>query len=430
MIEDPSMIRIPFRTLLILTSLFVISLHSIALEHNSTLRGAALRGARNPALAPWVQLAELTTTDTNPYVGAAMAVAGNTVAASGDFVDRGAVYVYVKPASGWADGTQVAKLTSSTGLSLGDSVAISSDATTIVAGDPSSGADNNGAVYVFVKPATGWKDMTETAKLTISGAPKAVALGTSVAISGNAIVAGATGLGTGVEGAAYVFVKPAGGWKNGTQNAKLTPSNRASNDYFGNSISISGGTVVVGAIQTNQGPGTAYVFVKPASGWKNMQETAKLTASDGVTNDGLGSTVSISGDTIAAGAPSAGANRDAGAVYVFVKPASGWVNATQNAELTSSHTANPEYLGSSLSMSGNTIVAGASYMYDGAGRVFVFVKPAGGWTNMTETNKLRAPQVQMREFFGESVSINQNTIAVGAPGDDPAGVGAVYIFRK
>src|ERR1700732_2640758 len=103
MIEDPSMIRIPFRTLLILTSLFVISLHSIALEHNSTLRGAALRGARSPGLAPWGQSPQLPPTTPTPYVEERMAVAGNPVAASGDFVDRGAVYVYVKPASGWAD---------------------------------------------------------------------------------------------------------------------------------------------------------------------------------------------------------------------------------------------------------------------------------------------------------------------------------------
>jgi len=60
-------------------------------------------------------------------------------------------------------------------------------------------------------------------------------------------------------------------------------------------------------------------------------------------------------------------------------------------------------------------------MYDEAGRGFVFVKPAGGWTNMTGTSKLRAPEVQMKEFFGESVSIDQNTIAVGAPGDEPVG---------
>lgn len=74
-----------------------------------------------------------------------------------------------------------------------------------------------------------------------------------------------------------------------------------------------------------------YVFVKPASGWAN----ATQTASDGLTDDSFGS-VSISGDTIVAGAldHKVGANLDQGAVYMFVKPASGWKNATQTAELT------------------------------------------------------------------------------------------------
>jgi hypothetical protein len=399
----------------------------------STLLMGLMVSAQEPKLIQ--QLGELTASDGTAYdaLGFSVAVAGNTVAAGGDFTNIGAVYVYLKPLSGWGNATQVAKLTASDAGQLGDSVAISGDENTIVAGNPRNGR-NRGAVYVFVKPASGWKDMTETAKLTASDGQDQDMLGTAVAISGNTVVAGApANPDVQVHGKAYVFVKPLSGWTNRTQTAKLTTSNGTNNDFFGNSISIGGNTVVVGAPQrqpANAG-GAAYVFVKPAGRWKNMNETAELTASDGVTNDGLGTSVSISADTIAAGAPIAQSAH--GVVYVFVKPANGWVNATQTAELTSLQGADPETLGESVSIYGITIVAGAPYLHLQAGLAYMFVKPAGGWTNMTETRRLKPANGHMHDLFGFSVSMTRNTIAIGAPGVAPGGQrleGAVYVFGK
>ena len=73
------------------------------------------------------------------------------------------------------------------------------------------------------------------------------------------------------------------------------------------------------------------MFVKPAGGWASATETAKLTASDGAVNDNLGSSVALSGDTIVAGAPTRGPG--VGAAYVFVKPAGGWASTTETAEV-------------------------------------------------------------------------------------------------
>src|SRR4029077_15654021 len=68
------------------------------------------------------------------------------------------------------------------------------------------------------------------------------------------------------------------GW---TQLAELTPANRSNQDWFGASVAISGGTVVVGAFDPNiEASGTAYVFVKTSGGWGNMTQTAVLTSSD------------------------------------------------------------------------------------------------------------------------------------------------------
>src|SRR5262245_19714273 len=121
------------------------------------------------------------------------------------------------------------------------------------------------------------------------------------------------------------------------QLAKLTASDAAQGDQLGFTVAISGDTVVAGApfakIGSNVNQGAAYVFVRAAGGWATMTETGKLTASDGAAGDEFG-VVAISGDTIAVGSSAKiGSNTKQGAVYVFVKPASGWMTATETAKL-------------------------------------------------------------------------------------------------
>ena len=74
---------------------------------------------------------------------------------------------------------------------------------------------------------------------------------------------------------------------------------------FGYTVAIDGDTIVVGAQGDDEQAGNAgavYVFLRPGSGWVDGTETAKLTASDGAIADGLGSWVAISGNIIVAGA--------------------------------------------------------------------------------------------------------------------------------
>ncbi|EPY01216.1 FG-GAP repeat protein, partial [Magnetospirillum fulvum] len=124
-------------------------------------------------------------------------------------------------------------------------------------------------------------------------------------------------------GAAYVFTRSGGTW---TQQAKLTASDKAANDWFGFSVSLSsdGNTAVVGAYQADpggiSGAGAAYVFVRSGGTWT---EQTKLTASDKAVGDWFGSSVSLSsdGNTAVVGAyiadPSGVFN--AGAVYIIVQ---------------------------------------------------------------------------------------------------------------
>jgi len=377
-------------------------------------------------------------------LGTAIAISGDTVAVAAPWVSvaghtqQGAAYVFVKPPGGWANGTETAKLTASDGGQtefFGDSIAIDGD--TIVVGETHAyvGGHQQGAAYVFVKPASGWASGTETAKLTASDGRDGDRFGTSVAISGDTVVAGAQWAdvaGHADQGAAYIFLKPAGGWTSGTETAKLTSSDGAAYDYFGTSAAISGDAIVIGAdfarVSGIAAQGAAYVFVKPAGGWTSGTETAKLTASDPAYHNIFAASVAISGDVIVIGAPDGYSSQGrTGAAYVFVEPAGGWASAMETAKLTATDAGSGHRVGSSVAIAGDTIVVGDPG-YRGA--VYVFVKPPGGWASGTETGELTASDA-VATALGSSVAIASDTIVAGAPNStDNAYRGAAYVFGK
>lgn len=327
------------------------------------------------------------------------------------------------PSANWA---QLAELTPSVRQNqdwFGISIAISGN--TVVVGAFDSNTEQFGSVYVFVKPTGGWANMTQTAKLTSSD--NGQGFGISVAISGNTIVVGAANPSNfsnqaAGPGAAYVFVKPANGWTDATENAKLTASDGVNGDAFGNSVAINGNTVAVGAIFANDSQGDnfagkAYVFVKPSSGWSGgLNQTAELTATDSGLLSYMGCSVAVSGNTVVTG--SYGQNNFQGSAYVFVEPAGGWTNMTQTAELTTSNGKASDFFGFSVSISGNTVVAGAPSAANTYGAAYIYVEPANGWaTTSTFTAELGAPDAVQGDSFGQSVAIADNgaAIAVGAP---------------
>jgi hypothetical protein len=147
------------------------------------------------------------------------------------------------------------------------------------------------------------------------------------------------------------------------------------------SVSTSGGIAVVGAIEQNyqhHGPGTAYVYVKPLSGWKSSSNfTAKLTSSDGKADDWFGAAVGVYGNTVVAGAPYAtvGSHSQQGAAYVFEKPASGWKNMIQTTKVTSADGQSADAFGASAAAGpGRTVVIGAAQADGDSGKTYVFGK--------------------------------------------------------
>jgi hypothetical protein len=397
----------------------------MTVEHGRVLIGVDARGARYPlTVDPLLnQVGELYASEgeKEDQFGGAIAASGGTVVV-GESLDTvagqlrsGAAYVFIEGAGGWATATQKAKLIASNPEkeeALGASVAISGK--TIVVGAPGrssgSGVDAGGA-YVYSEPASGWgekAEQTEAAELYNSEDVALYSFGTSVAISGETIVVGTPFYRDYVQnpttphrdGAAFVFQEPAGGWASEPhhpeyQTATLVPHEAEVEDlgHFGQSVAIGteGGeqSVVVGAPVEPVGTeadkyqhGIVFIFSRPAGGWGISGERfpqAQLTASDGTEFANLGESVSLSGDTLAAGAPRAEvASVKQGATYIFTAPSGGWASEPEQhdvAKLTTPGGIEGDQYGESVALEGSTVVS------VGAGRkAYLFAMPSSGWS--------------------------------------------------
>ncbi len=177
----------------------------------------------------------------------------------------GAAYVFVRSGSSWSQQAYLKASNTEAGDGFGFSVAISGDTavigalgedggTTGVNSTPNEGAANAGAAYVFVRTGGTW---SQRAYLKAGNAGEEDKFGSSVTISGDAVVVGAYGESSSTTGgnstpnenasyagAAYVFVRNGGTWG---QLAYLKAGNTGAYDYFGRSLAVSGDTLVIGA---------------------------------------------------------------------------------------------------------------------------------------------------------------------------------------
>jgi hypothetical protein len=287
-------------------------------------------------------------------------------------ISAGAVYVFSRARTTWTQQAYVKPTNTFGNTQFGYSVALSADGNTLVAssydeggisrlvnGPQTRGRNGSGALYVFGRTAGKW---TQDAYLKAENAEGNDSMGVAVAISddGNTILTGSLDedcLATGVNppgcgddnasdtsaGAAYVFVKTDGNWK---QQAFFKASNTGKNDWFGSRVAMSGdgNTVAIPAQledsnakgingdQKNDAAteaGALYVFTRSGDTWTQI---AYVKASNNEAFDEFASSVALSRDgrTLVAGAraedsKARGVNGDqndnsadeAGAAYVF-----------------------------------------------------------------------------------------------------------------
>jgi hypothetical protein len=422
-------------------------------DRNADAAGAAYVFIRTGTT--WTQQAYLkaSNTEQNDFFGHSVALSGDTLAVgatgedsnapgvNGSDIDNsltsaGAVYVFVRTGTTWAQQAYVKASNPGANDFFGGSVALSgdtlavgalgesSDATGIDGNQASDAAINAGAVYAFVRTGTTW---AQQAYLKASNTGAFDEFGNSVVLSGDTLAIGAPGessSATGINpaagqadnsapaaGAAYVFVRAGTTW---TQEAYLKASNTGAFDRFGFSVALSGDTLAVGAI----GEASSATGINPAAG----------QADNSVTN--------------------------AGAAYVFVRNGATW---TQQAYVKASNTGTTDELGSAVALSGDTLAVAAHTEASratgingnqadnaaaSAGAVYMFVRTGAIWAQHAY---VKASNTESFDVFGAAVALSSDTLAIGAPGESSGATGvnptngqgdnaasrsgAIYLFR-
>jgi len=440
----------------------------------------------------WSQQAYLKSGNHRPasddQFGTSVAVCGDTVVVGAPLEDSsttgvnstpnesasnaGAAFVFVRSGTTWMQQAYLKPRHVRAGDFFGNAVAVSGDTVIIgayqegsstmgVNSTPNQNASQAGAAFVFVRSGTTW---SQQAYLKASQVSDSDFFGWSVAVSGDTVVVGAqledsstTGVNStpdeslNAAGAAYVFVRSGTTW---SQQAYLKASEVTAFDSFGHSVAVSGDTVIAGAPledsidwRVNSLPddslpdsGAAFIFVRSGTTWTQQ---AYLKAIQATAGDFFGATVAVSGDTVVVGAEgedssTTGVNpvpdesaSESGAAHVFVRSGTTW---TQQAYLKASQVTAGDLFGSSVAVSGDTVVVGArledssttgvnSTPDEGAsesGAAYVFVRRGSSWIQQAY---VKASQVTADDFFGNSVAVSRETVVVGALNEDSSTTG-------
>lgn len=404
--------------------------------------GFALNQPTNELIAPDNGAGDQLGAALNLSADGKVAIAGAPFHQVGNNAGAGAAYIYVKNSTGWF---QAAELTAPDGAAddqFGTSVSLSGDGSTAIVGAPNHQIGSNagaGATYVFSRGSGNvW---TQTAVLTASGgqAGDGLGIGGSISLDGNTTIVGAAGRANNA-GAAYVFTRSNGTWH---QIALLTAATSIPNNQLGFSVNLSGdgSTVIIGAsatMTTSTTPGAAYIFTKSGTNSWNAHETAMLNPSDGATGDQFGFTVSLSfnGSVAMVGAidHQVGNNATAGEAYVYTRGSNN--SYSQSAILHSNDQAAGDQFGYAVSLSsdGNTALIGAQghivNSKANAGSGYIFRYTGSTWN---QTAELTGYDEGADDNFGNTASLSSDgsTGVIGAPvhmvGNN-AGAGAVYTF--
>jgi len=323
----------------------------------------------------WTQQAKLLALDgaAGDQFGQSVSLDGDTAIIGAPFDDdsgisSGSAYMFTRTGTVW---TQQAKLIASNGGALesfGFAVSLSGD--TALIGAPGYGHEYyQGSAYVFTWDGTAWIQVQK-----LIGPGQYLDFGHSVSIDKHTALIGADWENDD-RGSTYVYIRPGVDWM---LQQKLLASDGEASDHFGCAVSLSDDTALIGAEYEDDGlflSGSAYVFNRTGTTWTQQ---AKLTATDAAAEDYLGCAVSLDGDTALIGAfGDDDYGNWSGSTYVFTRTGTVW---TQQAKLIATNGEAYEAFGSAVSLSGGTALIGAYGDNDlglHSGSAYVFTKGGG-----------------------------------------------------
>ncbi|MGH9854629.1 MAG: hypothetical protein ACREBD_32765, partial [Blastocatellia bacterium] len=364
--------------------------------------------------------------------GLAVAIDGDTavVGASHDDVgmnvDQGSAYVFTRNGATW---TQSAQLFAPNGRAndlFGRAVAINGNTIVVAAPIATNNKSKQGAVYVFAGSGAGWK-----LQGSLFGEAADDRFGISVSISGDQLAVGTPFDNVGLnqyQGSVTLFRRSGATW---SPEKTVTANDGAALDYFGWSVALSGNLLIAGTpgpVEGERSKGAAYVFERSSTQPPTWTQRARLLAADGQNNDHFGHSVALSGNTALASAPGKVDNDPLRrqVAYVFVTSSGAW---SQQARLIIGE--GPSHSSLPVAISGNTVVVGTgSETIDGRygqGTARVFTRSGSVWTPQQQ---IVASDGEVSDFLGHSVAISGDTIMAGAPGAGNVNQGAVYVLKK
>ena len=389
------------------------------------------------------QTAKLVASDAalGDYFGNSVSQSGNSGLVGAYYADitytnQGAAYLYRNLDTATGTVTQTAKLIASdaaTDVAFGYCVSQSGNSGLVSAHGATIGANRQGAAYLFRNLDTATGTVTQAAKLIASDGVTNDAFSVSVSLSGNSGLAGAYGKNS-YQGAAYLYRNLDTATGTVTQNAKLTASDGAANDYLGAAVSQYGSNGLVGAYGKNSSQGSVYLFRNLDTASGNVTETAKLTATDGAANDYLGFSVSQSGNNGLAGAY--GKNSSQGAAYLYRNLDTAAGTVTETVKITASAGAGNDQFGFSVGLDGDQFIIGAQKGNGMAadsgtaysGSVASITTLDAGSTAKTISGISFISQVDW--IIGQTTSSNQVTLSAGDTANVTASGKGVYIGKN
>ena len=265
-------------------------------------------------------------------------------------------------------------------------------------------------------------------KLTNDSNGKATSFGTSVAIDKDKIIVGdPSDYSDGSDsGSAVIYELDNGTW---VEQDQITADDIYQGYQFGGVVDIDGDTAVIGAI--GGAKGAAYVFEFEDGIWTQQAKLIDLPTDSSAQ---FGNSVAISGNTIVVGAPlDDEPETNSGSVFVFTKSDEVWTKQTQLTPSGRIYTLASNRFGESVSIHDDKIYVGASgdWTTNGtdSGAVYVFGWSGGTWV---EEQRLNASDGSEGDKFGKALSVFDDILVVGSPYHDGNGTdsGAAYVFVR